>query len=108
MPGLVKIGRFGLRGGQIAPEERRPGIPDEFDELDERFFSVGQGENYYETIRELEQNFGDRILAALRDCAWDLELFERARGEFVMGESLLRSVRASSVVGRYNQILQGV
>src|SRR5215469_3747668 len=46
--GCVKIGQFDMPQGQ-----RRPAIPKEFEELDERFFSVGQDEKYYERLSRL-------------------------------------------------------
>ncbi|HVC62072.1 MAG TPA: hypothetical protein VND19_17125 [Acetobacteraceae bacterium] len=40
--GSVKIGQFGMEEGQ-----RRAEIPQNFDALDDRFFSLGQDDSYY-------------------------------------------------------------
>ena len=43
--GGMKIGQFAMAAGQ-----RRPNIPDDFDALDERFFSLGQDDSYYDDL----------------------------------------------------------
>ncbi len=42
--GEVKIGEF-----EMVADQRRPNIPDEFNELEEKFFSLGQDDSYYQT-----------------------------------------------------------
>ena len=66
--GGVKIGQFQMTDGQ-----RRPLIPDEFDELGEEFFSLGQDDSYYEKLNELGPELRDQILRGLRDVAIDQE-----------------------------------
>lgn len=99
--GTVKIGQFGMAS------QRSPQVPEEFDTLDERFFSLGQDENYYETLLLLGGSLGSRILHGLRDVAQDLSLYERARPEPVMARSLLRFVRDETVRGRFHRLAQG-
>lgn len=98
--GSVKIGEFGL-------EEGRPHVPNRFDGLDERFFSVGQDDSYYTGLNEFGPALRDQILAGLRDVAADRALFERAIGEDVMQRSLLRSVSAVTVRGQYSRLVRG-
>lgn len=106
--GSVKIGQVGLRpAGTTAPGQRSPEIPDEFDALDARFFSLGQGEDYYVTLNEHVADLKDRVLAGLRDVASDLNLFDEHFAEGVMGNSLLRDVRQQSVRNRLHRIVQG-
>ncbi|MFD8368415.1 serine/threonine protein kinase [Streptomyces hygroscopicus] len=93
--GGVKIGRFGM----IAPA--RTPLPDDFETLDGAFFSVGLRDTYYERLRELGPDLQRTVLRALNDVSFDLELFSRARTESVTGTSLLRSVSADTVVGRF-------
>jgi hypothetical protein len=71
--GDVKIGEFGMAKGQ-----RRPNIPEEFESLDDAFFSLGQDDSYYEKLNGLDDNIRDEFLAAMRDVAKNAELFERA------------------------------
>ena len=106
--GSVKIGQEGLRAShEVAPGQRAPDLPESFDQLDARFFSLGQGENYYESLNELNADLRLKVLRGLRDCAFDLETFARNRDEIVMGESLLRSVGASTVRSRLHRLTRG-
>jgi ABC-type cobalamin/Fe3+-siderophores transport system ATPase subunit len=100
--GTVKIGQFDMAG------LRSPQLPDTFDALDERFFSLGQDENYYETLNQLpDAPLGQRVLKGLRDVADEFALFERARHERVMGRSLLRFTTEDSVRGRLHRLARG-
>jgi hypothetical protein len=81
--GGVKIGQFAM-----AENERRPQIPDDFDALDERFFSLGQDDSYYHDLNRLGGEIRDQVLRGLRDVALDNDLFERALAEDVTGTSL--------------------
>jgi len=99
--GAVKIGQFEMKEGQFSTS-----IPREFDALDERFFSLGQEENYYETLFQLG-DFGQRIFKGLRDAAVDLPLFEKARKETVTNVSLMRYLTEDQVRGRFSRLARG-
>jgi predicted ATPase len=106
--GSVKIGRVGLGAArEIIPGYRAPEIPQEFDELPEGFFSLGQGEDYYESLNKLSEQQRQRLLVGLRDVAYDLDLFATVRSESSMVTSLLRSVSAMSVTGRFHRLTTG-
>ncbi|MGW3360992.1 AbiJ-related protein [Streptomyces bungoensis] len=79
----------------------RTPLPDDFDELDGSFFSLGMQDTYYERLRELGPELQRTVLRALNDISFNLDLFARARTESVTGTSLLRSVSADTVVGRF-------
>lgn len=99
--GSVKIGEFGLgRAGQ-------PGVPDEFDGLDDRFFSLGQDDSYYAQLNALGHQARDAMLAALNDVAVSPDLFARALGEPVTGKSLLRVVSRATVRSQFNRLALG-
>lgn len=100
--GGVKIGQFGMESGQ-----RRPEVPDEFDQLGEEFFSVGQDDSYYKKLNDLGPQLRDQILRGLRDMALDRDLFRRSLGEKVTGVSLLRSVTRSTVQGQFSRLARG-
>ncbi len=100
--GGVKIGQFAM-----ADDQRRPNIPDDFDELDDRFFSLGQDDTYYDALNAIGAEVRDRVLGGLRDVANDPNLFERALTEKVTGTSLLRSVDRSTVIGQFHRMAQG-
>lgn len=100
--GGVKIGQFGM-----AEDQRRAQLPDRFDTLDDRFFSLGQDDTYYDALNTLGVATRDRVLRALHDVALDLSLFERALAEKVTGTSLLRSVDRSTVIGQFHRMAEG-
>jgi predicted ATPase len=100
--GSVKIGQFGMEEGQ-----RRAEIPQNFDTLDDRFFSLGQDDSYYEALNALGPEERDRILQALKDVALDADLFQRALDEKVTGVSLLRAVTPASVQGQFHRMTRG-
>ncbi len=100
--GEVKIGQFGMASGQ-----RSPNISDEFEELNDEFFSLGQDDSYYQVLNDLGDDFRDEFLTALRDVARDEDLFERTLAEEVTGISLLRSVSDQSVRGQFRRMAHG-
>jgi len=99
--GSVKIGKFGMA------ERGRVEVPKQFDVLDEEYFSLGQDDSYYEHLNDLGSEVRDTLLAALRDVAADIDLFDRALGEKVMGVSLLRYVTPVSVRGQFARLARG-
>ncbi|MFS2324057.1 AAA family ATPase [Brucella sp. H1_1004] len=112
--GSVKIGQRGLAAGKanssgeaLPPNTRYPNLPQTFDRVDDRFFSLGQDENYYETLNALSEELRSQVLLGLRDCAFDLDIFEAERMEAVMTQSLLRSVSPVNVRGRLHRLSRG-
>lgn len=106
--GGLKIGQAGLRPARsTAPGQRSPELPDDFENLEERFFSLGQEDGYYETLWSLGEELAERILISLRDCARNLDIFRAALDEEVMSESLLRYVSVSNVLGKLHRLATG-
>ncbi|MGZ8846977.1 MAG: AAA family ATPase [Pyrinomonadaceae bacterium] len=110
-PGYVKVGMFNLIGAAKASPPpntaRKAWIPDQFSQLPDTHFSLGQDESYYTVIAELSDDLRDRILEGLHDLVADSELWKRARQEEVILQSLLRSVKRRSVEGQFRRILAG-
>jgi hypothetical protein len=100
--GGVKIGQFGM-----AENQRRPGLPVRFDQLNDRFFSLGQDADYYEAIGKLDAETARNLLASLNDIAANEELYQRAREERVTGTSLMRFVNERTIVGQFRRIVAG-
>ncbi|MCZ9766384.1 AAA family ATPase [Pseudomonas aeruginosa] len=100
--GNVKIGEFGMKQGQ-----RRPELLDEFDHIGDKFFSLGQDDEYYENLNKLGPNIRDRVLQGLGDIALDSDRCLRAMEEKVTGISLLRSVTRSTVEGQFRRLATG-
>lgn len=106
--GSVKIGRIGLQPSrELKPGYRAPELLSEFDELPEGYFSLGQGEDYYESLNKLSDAQRKKMLEGLRDVAFNLALFDQVRHEPSMTTSLLRSVSATSVTGRLHRLTTG-
>jgi energy-coupling factor transporter ATP-binding protein EcfA2 len=100
--GQVKIGQFAMY-----EDQRSPNLPTDFDELDNRFFSLGQDSSYYQELNQLGDDVRDGVLRALRDVAHDRDLFQRALEEEVTGTSLLRSVPRATVEGQFRRLAHG-
>lgn len=100
--GSVKIGQTKMK-----KEQRRPDLPEQFDALGDKFFSLGQDDSYYENLNRLGDQWRDQILSGLRDVARDLSLFELVRNEDVTGTSLLRNVSVESVQGQFHRMAIG-
>ena len=109
--GQLKIGSKGLKphsGGQDIPSGHRyPDLKESFKMLDEGYFSLGQDEEYYENLRNLPDVIRERILTALKDVAADSDLWNWARNEYVMEESLLRYITSSTVEGQFRRMARG-
>lgn len=100
--GSVKIGQFNM-----AEKQSRADLDEAFDNLDERFFSLGQDDSYYVTLNELGQAVRERVLRGLNDIALDEALYQRALAERVTGMSLLRTVPKQTVTGQYARMARG-
>lgn len=106
--GSVKIGRMGLQPSrETSPGFRAPELLPEFDALPDGYFSLGQGEDYYESLNKLTNVQQQKILVGLRDCAFDTDIFYAVRNEPSMTQSLLRSVSPASVTGRLHRLTRG-
>jgi predicted ATPase len=107
-PGSVKIGHVGLLPSQTVESGKRvPALEKDFETLSEGYFSLGQGENYYETLNTIPEDLRLALLNDLKDCAWDLDLFDAVKDEEVMRESLLRDVWEESVRNRLHRLSLG-
>ena len=100
--GEVKIGETDME-----QDQRRPNLPDEFESLDDTFFSLGQDSSYYERLNELGKEISQEVLAALRDVAADLDLFRKVRNEDVTKISLRRSVTRVAVQSQFHRLTTG-
>lgn len=99
--GYVKIANFGQT------TDDRLELPQQFDMLDEQYFSLGQSTEYYETIQSLNEELKISLLLGLRDIVFDEVLQNKALREDVTGMSLLRDTSWRSVKGQYKRILNG-
>ncbi|GAA1391485.1 AAA family ATPase [Catellatospora chokoriensis] len=101
--GRVKIGQFGMTAGQS-----RPDLPTGlFQELDQRFFSLGQDDNFYANLNELGSVVRTEILSSLRDMAFDLAIMQAAQSEDVTSASLMRDILPATVERQFHRIAHG-
>lgn len=100
--GRVKIGQISMRDDQDRPE-----LVTEFEALDDRFFSLGQDEDYYENLNQLDTDIRDSILIGLRDIAKNLDLLNLAKDEKVFNLALLRDISLSTVKGQFHRMSTG-
>jgi ABC-type multidrug transport system ATPase subunit len=99
--GYVKIANFGQT------EVERIELPSVFEILDERFFSLGQGVEYYEIVQKLHSKLKKLFLTALHDIVYDEVLQRKVLDEDVTKISLLRDTSWASIKGQYKRILSG-
>ncbi|WP_368029155.1 AAA family ATPase [Arcobacter sp. s6] len=99
--GYIKIANFGQT------IESRIKLENEFDALDERYFSLGQGTDYYSSIQALSLELKELFLLSIKDIVFDEELQRRALEENVTQISLLRDTTLVTLTGQYKRILSG-
>lgn len=98
--GAVKIMSKGM-SGRVA----LPGLA--FLELGEEYCSLGQNQAYYEELVSLPEEVREEILDALRDCVFNLNIYNEFQNEQAMRDSLLRAVKESNVKKSFRNILLG-
>lgn len=100
--GHVKVGREGMSHADASSH-----LPAEFHSLAAGWFTLGQGENYYETLTALGPEFRQWFLRSVQDCAWDLSILDRYADEPVMTQSLLRDIDIARVRNRFHRLAHG-
>jgi predicted ATPase len=101
--GSIKIGFK----GQTTTTDTHTILPAHFQRVDDGFFSLGQGIDFYKNISLLPNNFGKYILVALRDIVVQPNIIENIKEEDVFRTSFLRNVSLSSIKGQYARVLEG-
>lgn len=98
--GVVKIMVKGMSSGRVD-------VPSTFKNLGPEFCSLGQDQNFYEKLFLFPQEVREEFLVGIRDCVFNLNIWEEFREESAMRTSLLRSVNATAVETTFRQVLQG-
>ena len=83
--GEVKIMQVGVSRGYTPME-------DTFDVLDRGYAALGQGQDYYETLLELDEEPRLEILNSLRDVVWNQVARDEIHDEVAYIDSLMRSI----------------
>lgn len=100
--GSVKIGEFSIK-----KKQERANIPEQFEKLDGKFFSLGQSDYYYENLNKVSDRIREGILHALNDIAFNEDLFEKAISENITKQSLLRDISPTTVRKQFRRIANG-
>ena len=101
--GEIKIG---FKGQTIEVDTHTAISENRFGSLNEDFFSLGQGVEFYRNMASLSNHIRNQILFALRDIVVQPDLIEEIKEEEVFSTSLLRSVSLSVVKGQYARVLE--
>jgi len=102
--GSTKIGNKKLK---YVNEMLSVDIPEEFQEIGEDYFSLGQDADFYRKLNKLGADIREKILEGLNDLAFNQKLFNEVRFSHIVTESILRSVSSTSVRGQYHRLAQG-
>jgi ABC-type transport system involved in cytochrome c biogenesis ATPase subunit len=108
--GNVKIGAIGMDTTRSKVElegHQQTPLPDQFESLVDTHFSLGQSENYYETLAALGDDFRVSILTALRDIAFNPNLISLYNNLDVYSDSVRRDISESIITGRYSELAGG-
>ncbi len=70
------------------------------------YFSLGQDESYYSTLRGLPNKSGQRFLTMLKDIAFDRDVWIKNKTSQALSHSLLRTVTNLDVIS-YQMVFQG-
>lgn len=100
--GSVKIGAFGQRANEILFSNG-----EEIPALSEKYFSLGQSDEYYVNLNELGSETRDEILTMMNDIVKNEELFEQALREPVTRTSLFRDIALSTATNQFRRIANG-
>ena len=109
--GSVKIARSRMRSQDdteiVDYPTNKPDLPESFTNLDKEFFSLGQDENYYETLLTIPEKNRIKILSGLQDCAYDLSIYEKYKSHPAMSNSLMRGIGERHLIERLHELAKG-
>ncbi|WP_448718113.1 AAA family ATPase [Klebsiella quasipneumoniae] len=95
---VVKVGEVKIgHKGQEKSIHTYKSLNNEFENLPDNYFSLGQSPEYYKELKKLSQDLQVKILVGLKDVVYDRNIFEDVRVEAVFIDSLTRYVSISSV-----------
>jgi ABC-type transport system involved in cytochrome c biogenesis ATPase subunit len=107
--GGVKIASAGMdNSAPVTDRSYSVSLPSSpFEKLGSQYFSLGMSEEYYGNLGKLSTSLKEAILVALRDMAFDENIWEKFRSEDVTRISLLRGTSENTVKDQYRRILGG-
>lgn len=106
--GNVKIGKKGILLPIDYTNTIRIPLDNEFNFLDEQYFSVGDSEYYYKQLYKLgvkNKSIKNDILECLKDIVQNIDIYENNKNEATMQHSLMRSSSMKTIKDVYYRIL---
>ncbi|MBO4703076.1 MAG: AAA family ATPase [Lachnospiraceae bacterium] len=100
--GTVKIAKTGMPSFSI-----HDCLKGEFDELSDDYYSLWQTAEAYKRVMEYEKEYHFSVLRALRDVAYDPNIYEKHKDESVLRDSLFRSVSQTLYMKQFRRIARG-
>lgn len=101
--GLIQIAFRGQEESQHTYSTINKG----FDNLNENYFSLGEGTAYYNNFNELTKGLKEKVLVSLRDIVYNVDIIQEIKDEKVFKVSLLRNVSLTTIKNQYNRVLKG-
>lgn len=109
--GSVKIACTDMPEAIFTKTISKTELPLEFDQLPTTYYSLGQSDEYYENLNELEDALGislrDDFYRGIRDVAYDLDIFEEVKDLSPLTTSLARSIPLATIQTQYHRIAHG-
>ncbi|WP_137223240.1 AAA family ATPase [Shewanella sp. MEBiC00475] len=102
---LLEIGTVKIATSDLKHHER-PFLNGYIKDISKKYFSLGQDESYYSTLRELPNEGGKRLLAMLKDIAFNREVWIENKSSQALDYSLLRNVTNLDVIS-YQMVFKG-
>ena len=102
--GGVKIANRGMQ--RLTAIQLHP-IPTEFERLDDSFYSLGQGVEYYKELKRLPDDTRTEFFHAVRDIAFTKTLADEFKDEPAFQKSVFRFQNFSTVITQYHRIGNG-
>ena len=84
---------------------RKTNLTAQFETLGDSFISIGFNEYYYENLKATE--YREKILKALNDIAFNLDIYEQVRYQHVTQTSLMREYSESMLKGQIHRMALG-
>ncbi|WP_201529329.1 AAA family ATPase [Psychrobacter frigidicola] len=101
--GLVQI----AFKGQEETQHTYSNIDKKFTDLNENYFSVGGGTDYYNEFSKLTEDLRNSVLVSLRDIVYNVDIIQEIMEEIVFEKSLLRGVSLTTIKNQYKRVLKG-
>ena len=102
---LLEIGSVKIAKSDLKHYER-PLKNGYIKEISDKYFSLGQDKSYYSALRSLPNNVGEKLLAMLKDIAFDRDVWIKNKDSQALHNSLLRNVTALDVIS-YQMVFRG-